>query len=201
MKLFLIAGCPFAHRASMVLREKHVELEPVFFEGKARPPELEALGPNAKSPTVKDGDEAVWDSQIVIEYLDERFPSPSLSPKDAFGRATMRMLMTSAEKELGAKQGVLVHELVLKPKDERDPAKVEATKRELLALLPAWNARVEPGPFLLGEQLTLADVTLYSILAAVGRVGDVRIPDELGALVRWYARIDERPSAPMLQKR
>jgi len=177
-----------------------VQFEPVFFDPKARPPELDALGPNAKSPTVIDGDDRVWDSQIVLEYLDDRFRDPPLMPGDPAGRAATRMLAATAEKELGAKHGVLVHELVIKPKDQRDLAKAETAKRELLALLPGWNARLDPGPFLQGDAFGLADVALYSILAGVRRVGDVEIPDELGALKRWYERVAARPSAPQLQK-
>jgi len=197
MKLYLLPGCPFAHRATFVLREKGVDFEPVFFDSKARPAELAAAGPNAKSPTLFDGDDVIWDSQIVLEYLEDRFPTPALMPADAQGRATTRMLAATAEKELGPKQGILVQELIIKPQEHRDAAKVDAAKRELLALLPAWNARLQPGPFLQGATLGLADVTLYSILGAAERAAGVTIPAELPALQRWYAELAARPSAEL----
>src|SRR5216683_6497250 len=83
MKLYLLHRCPFAHRATIVLQEKQLAFEPVFFQPAKRPPELEAVGPFAKSPTLFDGDTRVWDSQIVIEYLEDRYPVPSLLPADA----------------------------------------------------------------------------------------------------------------------
>ena len=69
MKLFLLRGCPFAHRATIVLQEKKLDFEPVFFARGKRPAELEVASPYAKSPTLFDGDATVWDAQIVIEYL------------------------------------------------------------------------------------------------------------------------------------
>ena len=55
MKLFLLHRCPFGHRASIVLQEKKLAFEPVFFQLGKRPPELEDVGSHAKSPTLIDG--------------------------------------------------------------------------------------------------------------------------------------------------
>jgi glutathione S-transferase len=198
MKLYCMQGCPFAHRASIALREKHVDFEPVFFSPGKRPTELDAIGPHAKSPTLVDGDRAVWDSQIVVEYIDERFPTPPLFPPDAAGRADARMLAARADRELGAKQGVLVMELVMKPADKRDEAEIAEAKRDIAAMLPAWNDRLAGRDYLLGTTLGFADITLFAVLDAIRRVSGIAIPAELPHLHAWYARIAARPSAPLL---
>jgi len=198
MKLYLLTGCPFAHRASIALREKNLAFDPVFFEAKNRPAELDALGPHAKSPTIIDDGVGVWDSQIVLEYLDDRYPSPALLGDDGQSRAEARMLAARADRGLGAKQGILVMELLLQPKEQRDQAKVDAAKRDALAMLGEWDERLATRPFLLGEQLGFADVTLYTIIAALERNAGVTIPAELPRLTRWYERIAARPSAPVL---
>lgn len=198
MKLYLLEGCPFAHRASIALGEKSVGFEPVFFTAGARPAELDTIGPYAKSPTIVDGEDRVWDSQIVVEYLDDRYPSPRLLPADPHGRAEARMLSTRIDREIGAKQGVLVRELVLEPVERRDPANVEAAKRDIAAMLPAWNDRLAARDYLLGDGLGFADITLYTLLAAIERTAGLRVPNELTHLRAWFDRIAARPSARLL---
>jgi glutathione S-transferase len=74
MRLCLVRGCLFAHRVTFALREKRLAFEPIFFEYAARPDEIKALGPQARSPTLFDGATCVWDFRLVLEYLEERYP-------------------------------------------------------------------------------------------------------------------------------
>src|SRR5262245_3146547 len=125
-QLYMMPGCPMAHRATIALREKGLAFEPVFYERGKRPPELEALGPGAQSPTLLDDDMQVMDSLVVLEYLEDRYPEPPLMPRDARGRAWVRMLQHRVSQDLGAKQGQLVME-ILKKGAAPDPVKVEQT--------------------------------------------------------------------------
>src|SRR4051794_4312035 len=133
MKLFLLRGCPFAHRATIVLQEKKLDFEPVFFARGKRPAELEAASPYAKSPTLFDGDATVWDAQIVIEYLQDRYPEPSLMPSNAAGRAEVRMLASRVSQELGSLAGTIAMEIFYKP--QRDQAKIDEAQRGFLEVL------------------------------------------------------------------
>ena len=72
MRLYLLHKCPFGHRAAIALREKHLDFDLTFFEAGKRPPELEAVGPRAKSPTLFDDNVKVHDSQVVLEYIEKR---------------------------------------------------------------------------------------------------------------------------------
>src|SRR4051794_21498649 len=110
MRLYLVYRCPFGHRASFALREKQLPFEPTLFEPGKRPPELEAVGPFAKSPTLFDGEARVWDSQIVLEYLEDRYPERPLQPADATRRAEVRMLASRAGTEFGSKLGTVMVE-------------------------------------------------------------------------------------------
>ena len=186
-----------AHRASFVLREKGLAFEPKFFEVGKRPPELEAVGPYAKSPTLFDGDVRVWDSPVVIEYLEDRTPQPALLPKDAAGRAQVRMLMSRVS-ELAAKQGALVMELQIKPPAERDASKIEEAKKGAVVAMKFWDAQLAQKDFLLRDSLTLADVMLYTLLPAFESLAEMTIPSELGNLRAWYERLSARPSSKPL---
>src|SRR5688572_3345152 len=101
MRLYMLRGCPFAHRATIALREKNVSFEHTFFEVGRRPPELEAAGPYAKSPTLFDGDTLVWDARVVLEYIDDRHPAPPLLSGDPAMRARIRMMAARVEREIG----------------------------------------------------------------------------------------------------
>jgi RNA polymerase-associated protein len=199
MKLFLLYRCPFAHRATFVLREKGLSFEPVFFEQRKRPPELEAVGPYAKSPTLIDGDTRVWDSQIVIEYLEDRYPEPNLMPSEAAQRAEIRMLAARAERELGSKLGTIVVERLYKP--QADEAKIVEARREFIEALEAWDRRLEGRTFLVGDALSLADVTLYTIFPAMLGQAGVDVPEHRKHLRAWRDRMAARPSSPLLEPR
>lgn len=197
MKLFLLYRCPFAHRTTFVLQEKGLSFDPIFFEQGKRPPELEAVSPYAKSPTLIDGETLVWDSQIVIEYLEDRYPNPPLMPSDAAARAEIRMLGTRAAQELAAKLGTVVVERLYKP--HPDEAKIIEAKREFVQALDAWDQRLAGRAFLVGDALSLADVTLYTIFPAMLGQADVGIPEDRKHLRAWHDRMAARPSSRLLE--
>lgn len=198
MKLFQAKGCPYAHRARIVLEEKSLPHEVVYFQPYERPPELLAVGPDARSPTLFDDTTGaqVWDSLVVIEYLEEQYPSVSLMPTAAVDRAAVRLLMREVETKLLAALGACAMELIHKPPGTADPAVVrDGIARYREGLIP-WEARATGREFLVGEHLTLADVVLFTPLASARGLlheeGD--IPASLPALRAWRDRIAARPS-------
>ena len=92
LRLYILQGCPFGHRAAIALAEKGLPFETVSFERGKRPPELEGLSPRAKSPTLFDGEARIYESLAVLEYLEDRYPQPPLLPPVPFHRAEVRML-------------------------------------------------------------------------------------------------------------
>jgi len=197
MRLYLVQGCPFAHRASFALQEKRIAFESRFFQQGKRPPELEELGPNAKSPTLFDGDVRVWDSQIVLEYLEDRYPDLPLLPGHADLRARARMLAALVAQELGAHVGTAALETIYKP--QPDEAKVADARRGFIAGLDVWDQRLAGREFLVGDALSLADVTLYTVFPSMERLTGVQIPIGHTHLRAWHDRIASRPSAQLLQ--
>jgi glutathione S-transferase len=195
MRILMLRGCPFAHRATFALREKNVAFEPVFFEMGKRPAELEAAGPYAKSPTLFDGDVVVWDSQLVLEYIEDRHPSPPLLPADPGMRARVRMMALSVDKELGPRMGEVVTETFFKPKDKRDDAKIAAAKRGFADSLAAYDERLRDRDWLVGDSLSFADITLYTPIPGTQRITHFEVPPELTHLHAWLRRMNERPSS------
>lgn len=197
MRLYLLYRCPFGHRVSIALREKQLPFEPVFFEQGKRPREMEAAGPYAKSPTLIDGDTKVWNEHVVLEYLDDRYAERPLLPRDPALRAEARMLITRVNVELEAKLGTIVVETLYKPR--KDEAKVADATREFLAALPDWDRRLAGRAFLVGDALSMADVTLFTVFPALRNLTETAIPAEHIHLRAWFDRLAARPSAPLLE--
>jgi glutathione S-transferase len=196
-KLYLLHRCPFAHRASIALQEKQLTFAPTFFARGERPPELEAIGQHAKSPTLFDGAGRIWDAQIILEYLEDRYPERPLLPAEAGPRAEARMLMSRAASELGAHLEVVTDETVYKPK--KDEARVAHAVHEFLATLERWDRLLEGRSFLVGPSLTLADITLFTIFPSMRGLSGTQIPPERPHLRAWYDRIAARPTAALLE--
>jgi RNA polymerase-associated protein len=200
MKLYQIPKCPFAHRARIVLGEKKLAYSTVYFESKTRPRELASVSPDARSPTIFDeaNDTWVWDSSVVAEYLDERYPDAPLLPKDPSDRARTRLLMREADSKIGAAGGALVEEFVHKAPEARDPAKPVQVLPRLHQALELWDSRLAAQPFFAGAEFTLADIVVYTPLCSIaGLVSWERaIPARLKHLSAWRERVGARPSTP-----
>lgn len=199
MKIYQIERCPFAHRARMVLNEKELEHTVVYFESGHRPSELVDVSPDARSPTLFDEAHAtwVWDSAVVAEYLEDRYPELPLLPSDAGLRARARLLMREVGEKVMPSAGPLSEEFVHKPPGERDFSRVDSLLPRLHRALEPWEARLAKQPFLLGDAFSLADIWLYTPLVSVaGLVGWERlIPKTLPGLAGWRDRIAARSAS------
>jgi len=193
IRLYMLPRCPYAHRAAFALREKGAAFEVVHFERGKRPPELEAVGPGAKSPTLFDDEVRVYDSSVVLEYLEERFPAPHLLPSGAKERADVRMLIARYNDEVAPKYGALLSTLV--SEKPRNDEKVRAASDAFFGALPAWNQYFAGREYAVGGAFTLADITLYTFFPSLQKHGGVEIPEELTHLRGWHDRVRARPAA------
>jgi RNA polymerase-associated protein len=194
MRLYLLHRCPFGHRAAFALREKKLEFELSFFERGKRPQELEELGPLAKSPTLFDADAKVYESHVVLEYLEDRYPDPPLLPASAELRAQVRMFAARVREELGPKVGAIVAEAF---KAQRDELEMSKAKNDFLDGLPTWDRLLEGRAFAVGDQLTLADITLYTFFPAVRSLCGLDVSEQHPHLRAWLDRIAARPAAKL----
>ena len=93
MNLFSKPTCIHSHRTRIVLAEKNINIDITSVVGPELPEDLMDINPYHTLPTLIDRDLVLYDSRVIIEYLDERFPHPPLMPVDPVTRAQFRMAL------------------------------------------------------------------------------------------------------------
>ena len=195
-------GSPFAWRVWLALEYKKIpyNLKVLSFQaGDTRKPEFVAINPRHQVPTIVDDGFPLWESTVILEYLNERFASgPKLYPGDVRERARIRRLVREVESYAYA-QGIdkIVDELFWK--DDAPPdAKVMDDAKKVLGDELQYMARELKGDYLGGSAMTAADITLYTVVAYVKRVTARKPETELTKLLpekiqAWAKRIEALP--------
>ncbi len=174
------SGSPFAWRVWLSLEHKRVpyELKMLSFsKGETRAAEYAKVNPRGKVPSIVDGDFALYESNAIVEYLDERFPEgPKLFPGGVQQRALVRRFIEEIDAYLSTANEKLVDQLFFTKPDAWDHKVIEEGREEVLAELARLETYVH-GPFVAGE-LSAADFVLIPLLATHKRF-ELRKP-ELG---------------------
>lgn len=160
IKLYSDAHCPNSHRTRIVLAEKELPVDTQELESDNLPADFLKINPYGKLPTVIDRDIVFFESAVVNEYLDERYPHPPLKPGSPAERAQMRLAVLQLEREL----------YVLYNDCQNGRKKKEAVKN-LEVYFESLNTYLSRTEYFIGEQYTLADVTLAPILWRLPSIG------------------------------
>ena len=100
MVLYSGTTCPFSHRCRFVLFEKGMDFEIRDVDLFSKPEEISVMNPYSQVPILVERDLILYESNIINEYIDERFPHPQLMPGDPVDRARVRLFLLNFEKEL-----------------------------------------------------------------------------------------------------
>ena len=156
-------------------------------------PDVVTLNPNHTVPVLVDGEATVYDSTVILEYLEDRYPSPGLYPTGAADRALCRQLEHAADERIFPHVWDVVEE-GLYPPDEggRNPERLQAAKAGLALEYAELDKRLGSNAHLCGD-FTVADIATYVMLSAAGSLG---IAAEAGFvnLQGWLQRVGERKS-------
>ncbi len=99
MTLFTSSTCALSHCVRFVVFEKGITADIEFFDPSEPPEDLIELNPTGTSPTLIERDLVLYDSRIIMEYFDERFPHPPLHQMDPVSRAKSRMLIKRIDQD------------------------------------------------------------------------------------------------------
>lgn len=182
MVLYSDAISPIGHCVRIVLAEKDINAEVNYIDVDNRPEELSELNPYNTMLTLIDRDLVLYDAQIIMEYLDERFPHPPLMPVDPVSRASNRQLRYRVMKDLYS----LLDDLT----GDNEIAAANAKKSirdHLTAIAPVFSQL----PYFMSEEYTLTDCCLAPLLWRLDSYG-IKLPTGAKELDKYAERLFER---------
>ena len=152
-------------------------------------PEFQRMNPNAMIPVLQDGDFMLWESNVIVRYLCEKYSFGALYPSEAQQRFDAERWMDWQQSELNRASGLPFVQWFRTAPEQRNPALIEEYTRKMNHLLSIIEAHLTKQPYMAGSALTMADIP---ILCEVHRWWAVREIAGLSApafenIGRWYA--------------
>ena len=187
MTLFSDPMCQYSHRVRIVLAEKGVTVDIEDIDPKSVTEEILEANPYGTLPTLVDRDLALYESNVVMEYLDERFPHPPLLPVYPVARAESRLWIYRIERDWC----VLIDQI----KASTDSKKADAARKEFRESLVTIAGIFEEMPYFMSEEFTFVDCCLAPMLWRLPELG-ISLPNNrhVKPLHEYMERLFERPS-------
>jgi RNA polymerase-associated protein len=185
MTLFSRPDDAWSHRTRLVLAEKGITVETIDVDAAHLPEDLLDLNPYHSAPTLVDRDLVLYDSRVIIEYLDERFPHPPLMPVDPVMRAQFRLALFRIEKDW--------YELVPQIDQNGDKRAGQRARKilrdSILASADVFRART----YFLSDEFSLVDATIAPILWRLPGWG-IDLPAQAQPVERYGNMLFQRPA-------
>lgn len=189
---------PYVRKVLAYAAEKGIALELVPVGIGDANPDFIAISPFKKMPALKDGDFGISDSSAIIAYLEAKHPAPVMIPADPENRARVVWFEEFGDTIATAAAGPIFFNTIVAPmfmKQEGDMAAVENAKTNLLPPVFAYLESVIPASgFLVGDQLTLADIAVASPFVNAAHCDVVPDAATYPKLTAFLAAIHGRPS-------
>jgi stringent starvation protein A len=182
MTLYCEALDPIGHGVRLVLAEKDVSVEVNYITYADQPEDLHDLNPYGTLLTLVDRDLALYDAQIMMEYLDERFPHPPLMPVDPVARANNRQFRYRVVRDLYQWADSLVGENEIAAGSAR-----KVVRDTLTAVAPSFHHC----QFFMSNEYSLVDCTLAPLLWRLPAYG-IKLPPQAKPVLRYAEAVYER---------
>lgn len=182
MTLYSAPDSVASHRARIVLAEKDIQAAVQYVDPDDPPEDIRALNPYNSLPTLVDRDLVLYDSRVIIEYLDERFPHPPMMPVDPVSRAHTRLALYRIETDWYR----LLPDLVGSDRRRRERARSEL-RESVVAATDVFAAR----PFFLSDEFTILDASIAPVLWRLPQ-WQIALPQEAAAVEAYAKRLFAR---------
>jgi glutathione S-transferase len=194
IKLYDFKSSPNCQRVKVVLAEKNLpyEIVPIDLTKKEQKnPEYLKMNPYGKVPVLTDDNTVLYESLIINEYLEEKYPNPPLLPKEPAKKAKGRILVDYGMAHFDSAYQKLRMELMKAAKEQSQPI-IDGAKNDLKKLLQRFEEELGDQQYLLGE-FSLVDADLiprFTRLEGFGVLPDSSLP----RLGKYLERVKARPS-------
>jgi glutathione S-transferase len=202
MKLYSGPLSLYARKVEIALHEKALAFQRVMvpFNQQVgyspRNPDVLAANPKGQVPVLVDGDLTLYDSTVILEYLEDAYPAPPLMPRLPNARAKCRQLELFADEVVIIPLRALMHRTGPRPADPqrwRDDEAAAAIAEQALRTQFAELDQLLIGRAYLAEMLSVADIALFMMVLFVQRLGGPPLHGH-PELSRWYAQLLQRPA-------
>ena len=184
MNLYSGTTCPFSQRCRFVLFEKGMDFEIKDVDLFNKPEDISVMNPYGQVPILVERDLILYESNIINEYIEERFPHPQLMPADPVMRARARLFLFNFEVELFSQ----IEALEKGNQKQQEKARQQVADR-LTELAPVFHKQ----KFMLGEDFSMLDVAISPLLWRLDYYG-VSLPKTAAPLMKYAERLFSRPA-------
>ncbi len=193
LTLYQRTDCPFCWKVRIGLAELEVEYQVVEIAFGDKHPDVKRLSPTGNVPVLVDGGVAIWESAVMLEYLDGRYGPGKLFPDGPAEQARVRLVHAYSDKLVGACLRELVFEKRSKLESDWDGKIIEINEKKWRACLQELNLLLGEQPFFGGEFFSAADCALAARCGVAAAYG-ANFTSELSGIGRWYDSAVHRPS-------
>ncbi len=198
VKIFSAEVCPYAQRTRLMLAEKGVDFELTEIDLADKPDWFGDISPYGKVPVVVHGDDRVYESAIINEYLEEAYPEPPLMPKEPGRRALARIWIDYCNTRFTSP----FYKMMLEQDPEKRKPLLEDLTKALKFMEHEGLRKLGDGPYWMGEQLSLVDFAYYPFFerfCVVEHYRNFHIPEECTRLKAWVEAMRFRPSVKEIE--
>ena len=194
IKFYDFTSSPNCQRVKVVLAEKNLQYEVVPIDlrkQEQKTPEYLKMNPYGKVPVLTDDATVLYESCVINEYLEEKYPNPALLPNDPGKKAKARILIDYGMAHLDSPYQKLRMELMKDPKEQSQPI-IDGAKKDLSKLLQRFEEELGDQQYLVGD-FSLVDADLiprFTRLEGFGVLPDPSLP----RLTKYMERMKARPS-------
>ena len=189
MVLYSGTTCPFSQRCRFVLFEKGMDFEIRDVDLYNKPEDIAIMNPYGQVPILVERDLILYESNIINEYIDERFPHPQLMPADPVMRARTRLFLFNFEREL------FIHVQQLERRDHnKDTGKMmDRARQQIRDRLTQLTPIFVKNKFMLGDEFSMLDVAMAPLLWRLDHYA-IEMPKTAAPLMKYAERIFSRPA-------
>ncbi len=184
MTLYSGTTCPFSQRCRIVLYEKGMDFQIHDVDLFNKPEDLAVMNPYNRTPVLVERDLILYESNIINEYIDDRFPHPQLMPADPVMRARARLFLFRFENELFSN----IEALEKGSQKVADKAR-QVVRDSLTQIAPVFSKQ----KFMLGDEYSMLDVAIAPLLWRLDYYG-IQIPKQAAPLLKYAERLFSRPA-------
>ena len=182
MTLYSGTTCPFSHRCRIVLFEKGMDFQIVDVDLFDKPEDLAVMNPYNQTPVLVERDLVLYESNIINEYIYDRFPHPQLMPADPALKARARLFLFRFEDDLFS------HIQSIESGTARQAEQARAQVRDsLIQVAPVFLRQ----KYMLGDEFSMLDVAIAPLLWRLDQYG-IQLPKQAAPLMKYAERLFSR---------